>query len=113
RPAKFDWLTTLGYPITEPYWIDVRINGKTNTALVQLFDRRALTYNPTNPPASQVEMGNVGRHYYLWRYANTHAADFKAAYEVQITVGPAPTRSTHVEEKVELTNSTGEALDRV
>jgi hypothetical protein len=27
-----------------------------------------LTYNPTNPPAFQVEMGNVGRHYVEWRY---------------------------------------------
>jgi hypothetical protein len=36
--------------------------------LVQLFERRILTYNPANPPAFQVEMGNVGRHYVAWRY---------------------------------------------
>jgi len=25
---------------------------------------------PTNPSAWQVEQGNVGRHYYRWRYGN-------------------------------------------
>ena len=36
--------------------------------LVQPFQRRVLTYSPDNPSGWQVEMGNVGRHYYLWRY---------------------------------------------
>jgi hypothetical protein len=34
---------------------------------VQIFERRVLTYNPANPSAWRVEMGNVGRHYLLWR----------------------------------------------
>ena len=38
--------------------------------LIQAFERRVLTYTPANPAAFQVEMGNVGRHYYLWRYGN-------------------------------------------
>ena len=36
--------------------------------LVQAFERRLLTYVPGNPPGWQVEAGNVGRHYYEWRY---------------------------------------------
>ena len=59
---------TLGYPITEPYWVRCRVAGRTTGALVQAFQRRVLTYTPDNAPAWQVEMGNVGRHYYDWRY---------------------------------------------
>jgi Tol biopolymer transport system component len=39
--------------------------------LVQLFERRVLTYTPSNPAGFQVEMGNVGQHYYRWRYMLT------------------------------------------
>jgi hypothetical protein len=27
-----------------------------------------LTYNPNNDPAFRVEFGNIGQHYYKWRY---------------------------------------------
>ena len=63
-----DWVFTLGYPISEPYWMTIRVGGVQRNVLVQLFQRRVLTYNPANPPNWQVEMGNVGRHYYQWRY---------------------------------------------
>jgi hypothetical protein len=113
RPSGFDWVYTLGYPITEPYWIIVPVKGVRQTVLVQLFERRVLTFNPANPPATQVEMGNVGRHYYEWRYANLHRAGLGAKYQVQVEVGPAPVRSTSVKERVELTNSTGQPLSTV
>ncbi|MEX2315225.1 MAG: hypothetical protein WD628_05855, partial [Thermomicrobiales bacterium] len=35
---------------------------------MQCFERRCLTYNPANPDGWKVEAGNVGLHYYLWRY---------------------------------------------
>jgi hypothetical protein len=35
---------------------------------MQCFERRCLTYTPDNPEGWQVEAGNVGRHYYYWRY---------------------------------------------
>jgi hypothetical protein len=35
---------------------------------MQCFERRCLTYTPGNDPAWQVEAGNVGQHYYAWRY---------------------------------------------
>ena len=36
-----------------------------------LFERRVLTYTDTNPDPYKVEMGNIGQHYYHWRYAST------------------------------------------
>lgn len=57
-----------GFPITEAYWSEVKIGGAATTVLWQCFERRCLTYNPSNPAGWQVEAGNVGRHYYLWRY---------------------------------------------
>jgi WD40 repeat protein len=36
--------------------------------LVQLFERRVLTYTPANSAEFKVEMGNVGQHYFQWRY---------------------------------------------
>jgi hypothetical protein len=63
-----DWIYHVGYPISEPYWIKARIGGVQRDVLVQLFQRRVLTYTPDAPPNWQVEMGNVGQHYYRWRY---------------------------------------------
>jgi hypothetical protein len=57
-----------GLPITEPYWITVQAGGKPTRVLIQLFERRTLTYNPDNPADARVEMGNVGLEYYHWRY---------------------------------------------
>jgi len=57
-----------GFPITEPYWTRVRVGGTPRDVLVQCFERRCLTYTPDNPPGWQVEAGNVGQHYYRWRY---------------------------------------------
>lgn len=63
-----DLLYVLGRPITEAYWADVLVGGAPATVLVQLYERRALTYNPKNAPQWRVEMANVGRAYYSWRY---------------------------------------------
>jgi hypothetical protein len=57
-----------GLPITGAYWAQVKVGGTTKDVLVQAFERRVLTFTPTNAPAFQVEMGNIGRHYYEWRY---------------------------------------------
>lgn len=113
RPGNFDWLYTLGYPLTEPYWIIVPINGQQTTVLVQLFERRTLTFNPANPPETQVEMGNVGRHYWQWRYADRHPSALDTHYNAEITVGPAPGRAVHLQQSVTVTNTTGTRLDMV
>ncbi len=63
-----DWLFAMGYPITDAYWTRARIGGTEKDVLVQLFERRVLTYVPDNPAGYKVEMGNVGQHYFQWRY---------------------------------------------
>lgn len=63
-----DWVFTMGYPISEPYWAHVMVGGVEREVLVQVFERRVLTYSPDNPAGWRVEQGNVGRHYYAWRY---------------------------------------------
>jgi hypothetical protein len=57
-----------GLPIAEPYWVKAKVGGIEKDVLVQLFERRVLTYTPSNPPDYQVEMGNIGQHYFTWRY---------------------------------------------
>lgn len=61
-------LFAMGYPITDPFWMVVKLNGVDTLVLTQAFERRVLTYTTTNPAGWQVEMGNVGQHYYKWRY---------------------------------------------
>ena len=63
-----DWVFAFGYPISEPYWTRARVGWSEKTVLVQLFERRVLTYTPGNPRGFEVEMGNVGQHYHRWRY---------------------------------------------
>ncbi|MDQ3704342.1 MAG: molybdate ABC transporter substrate-binding protein [Chloroflexota bacterium] len=64
------WFYASGLPITEPYWARVKIAGKADTlVLVQLYERRVLTYVPSEPqPEFRVQVGNIGRHYHDWRY---------------------------------------------
>jgi len=59
-----------GYPIAEAAWAWAPVAGVEQWVLVQPFERRVLTYTPANPAGWQVEMGNVGRHYYQWRYGD-------------------------------------------
>jgi hypothetical protein len=57
-----------GRPITEAYWATVKVAGTPQDVLLQCFERRCLTYTPLNAAGWQVEAGNVGQHYYNWRY---------------------------------------------
>jgi hypothetical protein len=63
-----DWLFAMGLPISDPYWIRAKIGAQEKDVLVQLFERRVLTYVADNPAGYKVEMGNVGQHYFQWRY---------------------------------------------
>ena len=65
-----NWVFVTGYPISEPYWVSARIGGQVQVLLVQLFERRALTYNPRNKDGWQIEFANIGLHYYRWRFHN-------------------------------------------
>ncbi len=59
-----------GFPITEAYWATVKVAGVDRDVLIQCFERRCLTYTPDNAASWQVEAGNIGQHYYRWRYAD-------------------------------------------
>jgi len=59
-----------GLPVTPAYWVNSRVGGQDTPILFQVFERRVLTYNPANPPGARVEMGNVGQHFFRWRYAS-------------------------------------------
>jgi hypothetical protein len=65
----FNWVSVTGYPIIEPYWVTARVGGQPYAVLVQLYERRVLTYTPLFPPDFQLQMGNVGQHYATWRYS--------------------------------------------
>jgi hypothetical protein len=64
------WFYASGLPISEPYWAKARIRGTMTDVLVQAYERRAMTYVPTNDKGFQVEMANIGQHYFDWRYRN-------------------------------------------
>ncbi len=63
-----DWTYVLGFPITEAYWTQMRVGGKDYPVLIQAYQRRVLTYTPAFAPEWRVQQGNVGQHYFEWRY---------------------------------------------
>jgi hypothetical protein len=63
-----NWVYVVGLPLSEPIWVKAKVGGVEKDVMVQVFERRVLTYTPSNVPQWQVEMGNVGQHYYMWRY---------------------------------------------
>ena len=95
RPLT-NWIFTIGYPVTEPYWVSVKVAGKTTDVLVQLFQRRALTYIPTFSADWQVQMTNAGAHYYQWLYGTGLPAPVPPAPPTSTRVPPAPPANTPV-----------------
>ena len=66
------WFYTTGLPISEPYWAKVKIANQPNIdVMIQAFERRVVTYVPSAPTGFQVQMSNIGQHYYDWRYAGS------------------------------------------
>lgn len=64
-------LLTIGYAKSEPFLTTVKVGGQPKQVMVQVFERRVLTYTADNPDPFKVEMGNIGQHYYKWRYCTT------------------------------------------
>lgn len=81
-----------GLPITEAYWASVKVAGSYRDVLMQCFERRCLTYTPGNAPEWRVEMGNIGQHYYTWRYESTQPpTDYEFAFAFgEESPSPAP-----------------------
>ncbi|GAC1355139.1 MAG: hypothetical protein NVS4B8_02420 [Herpetosiphon sp.] len=63
-----DPLFVVGLPLSEPYWATVKVAGVDKDVLMQAFERRVVTFTPSNPAGFQIEMGNAGQHYLRWRY---------------------------------------------
>lgn len=61
-------LDAIGYAICEPFRATFTIGGAPKSIIVQVFERRVLTYTESNPDPFKTEFGNIGRHYYAWRY---------------------------------------------
>ncbi|MGI8587435.1 MAG: LpqB family beta-propeller domain-containing protein [Chloroflexia bacterium] len=100
RQLSMPWFYASGYPVSDAYWAHVKVAGQFQDVLIQAFQRRVLTYNPSNTPAFQVEMGNIGLHYYDWRYNNigtcppnagTPVASATAGANATATSAPAAT----------------------
>jgi sortase (surface protein transpeptidase) len=67
------WVFAMGLPISDAYWANVKIEGKMQEVLIQAFERRVLTYAPGLARGWQVQMGNIGQHYFQWRYGSNAA----------------------------------------
>ncbi len=61
-------LASVGLATSEPFRATVKIAGTPQSIIAQVFERRVLTYNSSNPDPFKVEFGNIGQHYYQWRY---------------------------------------------
>jgi cellulase (glycosyl hydrolase family 5) len=78
------WFYASGLPISDAYWVKATIAGQPTDVLLQAYERRVLTYVPSNPDGFKVEVGNIGQHYYDWRY--------KTNSDLIPTPAPAPTQ---------------------
>ena len=85
-----------GFPVTEAYWSEVMVAGIPQDVLWQCFQRRCLTYTPGNIAGWQVEVGNVGLHYYDWRYDDAPATPTATSTtpEPTATATTAPTATS-------------------
>ncbi|HUG16392.1 MAG TPA: N-acetylmuramoyl-L-alanine amidase [Thermomicrobiales bacterium] len=77
-----------GYPISEAYWSRVQLDGVYTDVLIQCFERRCLTYTPDNPDGWKVEAGNVGRHYYAWRYGDAQPVPAPVGSSPRVVLDP-------------------------
>jgi hypothetical protein len=68
-PLFYPWFFVTGYPISEPYWSYVKVEGRYTDVLIQAYERRVLTFVPHLPSPFKVQMANIGMHYYDWRYS--------------------------------------------
>ena len=97
-----------GRPITEAYWQDALVGGTSKLVLTQCFERRCLTYTPTNALEWRVEMGNIGLHYHTWRYTSTQPTPSATA-----TVPAQPTATVTATAPAEPTATTPPATNYV
>ncbi|CAA9587086.1 MAG: hypothetical protein AVDCRST_MAG88-4119, partial [uncultured Thermomicrobiales bacterium] len=57
-----------GHPLTDPFEVEVTVDGVPRMVRAQIFERWMLTDTPSNPAGWQTELGNHGRHAYERQY---------------------------------------------
>lgn len=80
-------LLTVGLPITSPFLMTVNIAGQRQQVWGQAFERRVLTL-AGELPNTRIEFGNIGQHYYQWRYSNGAPSASAVAVMPGKQVGP-------------------------
>lgn len=61
-------IATIGLAISEPFSATIKVANQQRMVMIQVFERRVLTYTASNPAPYKVESGNIGRDYFRWRY---------------------------------------------
>ncbi len=64
----FTGVGAIGYAISEPFQTTIKVGGTQRTLIVQVFERRVLTFYTDATDHYVIEFGNIGQHYYRWRY---------------------------------------------
>ena len=90
------WLDVVGLPVTEAYWANVQVGGVQKVVLMQLFERRALTFTSTNNDPYKVEFGNIGLAYQAWRYAGQQPTPGTTTAPATTAPGSTPTATPTV-----------------
>ncbi len=67
EPGRLQQVGLASSPVMETV---APVDGVMKKVYVQLGERQALTYTPDNAPEHQVQFGNVGQHYFEWRYVD-------------------------------------------
>jgi hypothetical protein len=98
-----------GRPISEPYWANVLVGGTPRDVLMQCFERRCLTYTPGNSAGFVVEAGNVGQHYYAWRYEDDGGSGQAGELEC-VAMGYPCSLAEASQESIDLTFDYGETM---
>jgi len=88
-------LASVGLATSEPFRTTVLIAGTPQSIIAQVFERRVLTYNNNNADPFKVEFGNIGQHYYTWRYV-TNAGGGTSSATGTPTSTPTTTATTTV-----------------
>ncbi len=90
-------LLSIGFAISEPFWSNVKVAGTQKDVLVQAFQRRVLTYTPTNNDPFKVEFGNIGQHYFTWRHPSGATAPTTPPVSPTppVATPQSPTAGTH------------------
>ena len=87
-------LQTIGLAISEPFLASVKVAGAQKIVLIQIFERRVLTFTASNDAAFQVEMGNIGQHYVQWRYTGAPIASTATVAQTALPADPLPRTAT-------------------